>query len=239
MNGRRVHLALELGAGFVAGFIAIQVLFLLPASADPSLTWSQANCNGIGFFISTWKRAEAQSYAAQDNLEGYEWGGGCYRLNDIDDTPGAPDSGGEGADCSGFTFKTWALKPIFGTGGRRYWEHEKEVHGPYNTASLIAPCATCPFKPLVDKSYPSTQYMDAFVYHDFFLNVGHTGMIYLEGSAGFDYMVEAKSDDLGTRIAYTDYRQQSAYQGIRRKGWTPDCFPQCLLTRAQPASKEP
>ena len=42
--------------------------------------------------------------------EGYEFGGGCYRLNGFDDTPDTPtDGGGEGADCSGFTFKTWAL----------------------------------------------------------------------------------------------------------------------------------
>ena len=42
--------------------------------------------------------------------EGYEWGGGCWNDNNRDDTPGQPDSNGEGPDCSGFVFKTWELR---------------------------------------------------------------------------------------------------------------------------------
>jgi hypothetical protein len=32
----------------------------------------------------------------------------CLNNNDRDDTPNAPDSNGEGPDCSGLVFKSWA-----------------------------------------------------------------------------------------------------------------------------------
>ena len=77
-----------------------------PASA----TWSDNNCNGGSSDIATWKRSQAKDYAQRDSNEGYEWGGGCFKLNDQDDTPNQPDSGGEGTDCSGLVFKSWALR---------------------------------------------------------------------------------------------------------------------------------
>ncbi len=208
---------------FVAGVVSVQLL--LGGARAVAGTWSDANCSGSGYAISTWKRSQAKSYAQQANYEGYEWGGGCYKLNDRDDTPGAPDSGGEGADCSGFTFKTWALKPTLGASGFVYHPHPQNIHGPYSTGHFYSPCSTCPFKALSSKSYSATTYMDAFVYRT--SGGGHIGMIYSEGSGGTDLIVEAKSDDLGTRIAWTDYRSQSAYKAIARTSWTPECYPRC------------
>jgi len=211
-------------AGATIGLLAAQVLVWSGGGAGAA-TWADANCSGSGWSVGTWRRADAQSYAQRADREGYEWGGGCYKLNDRDDTPGVPDSSGEGADCSGFTFKSWALRNSYGASGFWYWQHEKNVHGPYSTADLYAPPSTAPFRTLPDKSYATTAYMDAFVYRT--SAGGHIGMIYQEGSSGSDYIVEAKSDDVGTRIAYTTYRSQSAYRAIQRRDWTPDCYPKC------------
>ena len=205
--------------------VAMTMSLIVRAATAVAGTWSDANCTGTSYPVSTWKRSQAKSYAQKGNYEGYEWGGGCYKLNDRDDTPNAPDSGGEGADCSGYTFKSWALRPSYGASGFTFHEHERNIHGPYSTASFVSPCSTCPFKLLSSKTYSATQYMDAFVYNSG--GGGHIGMIYSEGSGGTDLIVEAKSDALGTRIAWTDYRQQSAYRAIAREGWTPECYPRC------------
>jgi len=218
------RLVAGIAIGTLVGLLTAQILVLVASGAGAAGTWSSANCNGISWGLTWMSRAQAQSYAAQADKEGYEWGGGCYKLNDRDDTPGAPDSGGEGADCSGFVFKTWAMKNSYGSSGFRFWEHQMEIHGPYSTAAYMS-CTTCPFKLLNSKGYDATAYMDAFVYNN---GVGgHTGMIYMEGTGGFDYIIEAKSDDLGTRISYTDYRSQSQYRAMTRKGWVADCYPRC------------
>jgi hypothetical protein len=214
-------------AGLAGCIVVLLAAELVVATATPAIagSWSQDHCDGSSWSLTVWRRADAQAYAQRADREGYEWGGGCYRLNDRDDTPGVPDSGGEGADCSGFTFKSWALKIGYGNSGFTYWEHEREVHGPYSTADFHAPGPSVPFKLLANKSYATTAYMDAFVYRSG--DAGHIGMIYLEGSGGSDYIVEAKSDAAGTRIAYTNYRSQSAYKGVTRKAWTADCYPNC------------
>jgi hypothetical protein len=212
-------------AGCISGLLAVQVLMIV-ATPAAAVTWSDTNCTGTSWSMTAWRRADAQAYAERADHEGYEWNGGCYKLNDRDDTPGAPDSDGEGADCSGFTFKSWALKSASGASGFFYWMHEKNIHGPYYTSNYYSPASTDPFKLLDSKTYAATQYMDAFVYR--INGAGHIGMVYLEGSGGSDYIVEAKSDDLGTRISYTNYRSQSAYRAVARKGWTPDCYPNCV-----------
>src|SRR5262245_51764912 len=84
------------------------VLAAIPGTAFAS--WSDNNCDGDAGDPATWKRSQAKDYAQRAVNEGYEWGGGCFKLNDQDDTPNQPDSGGEGTDCSGFVFKTWALR---------------------------------------------------------------------------------------------------------------------------------
>jgi hypothetical protein len=197
------------------------------AAPTPSAraTWSDVHCDGGSWEISVWKRSQAKSYAQQAANEGYEWGGGCYRLNNVDDTPGAPNSGGEGADCSGFVFKTWALRSA-ATTEFRFWEHEKFVHGDYSTADYYSPGSSQPFR-TIPKSYSSTQVMDAFVYRNHVLDEGHIGLVYNEGSGGSDTVVEAKGDADGTGIWSRDYRSSSAYRGVSRKAWTPECFPRC------------
>lgn len=211
------HACIGLLVGMVGG--AILIMTAVPALA----TWAGDNCNGVGSQVSMWKRSQAKDYVQQANHEGYEWGGGCYRLNNRDDTPGAPDSGGEGNDCSGFTFRAWALK-VDGSAGYKYWEMEKDIHGPYSTGSYYDPQSDWQFRN-INKSYFATEYMDAFAYRSG--DEGHIGLIYNEGDSGSDYIIHAKSDAEGTTITYEDYRSSSAFRGVARKDWTPECFPRC------------
>jgi hypothetical protein len=199
---------------------------MLGGVAQARGTWTASHCSGGSFGMDTWKRSQAQDYAQMADHEGYEWGGGCFKLNDKDDTPGMPDSGGEGTDCSGLVFKTWALHQD-ASPGYRYWDHDKAIHGPFSTASYYAPSTGAPFKSIA-KGYAATEYMDAFVYRTASNTAGHIGMIYAEGSGGTDLIVESKGDADGTGIFWETYRSQSAYRGVRRKAWTPECYPRCV-----------
>jgi hypothetical protein len=207
--------------GLILGMVGGGILLL---TAIPALaTWAGDNCNGTGNQVNVWKRSQAKNYVQLANHEGYEWGGGCYRLNNRDDTPNAPDSGGEGNDCSGFTFRAWALK-VDGSAGYKFWEMEKDIHGPSSTGSYYDPQPDWQFRN-INKSYFATEYMDAFAYRSG--DEGHIGLIYNEGNGGSDYIIHAKSDAEGTTITYEDYRSSSAFRGVARKGWTPECFPRC------------
>ena len=77
---------------------------------------------------------DARTYAGYAAREGYEWGGGCWNDNNVDDTPGQPDSEGEGPDCSGLVFKSWELKPTRGANGGMWWNKRENIHGPYPAA---------------------------------------------------------------------------------------------------------
>jgi hypothetical protein len=230
---RSVECPLALARVCVAVFVMVGVMGLAsPAEA----TWSSTNCHGSYSAVSSWKRSQARSYAAPMAREGYEWGGGCYKLNDRDDTPNAPDSGGEGADCSGFVFRVWALRAD-GAAGYRWYPYEMNIHGPYSTGSFYAPASSYQFKLLSSKTYSATLYMDAFVYR--LGDAGHIGLIYAEGSSGVDTMIEAKGDAQGTWIAQEGYRSSSSYKAVTRKSWTVECYPQCSLPSQPRDTVEP
>ena len=70
------------------------------------------NCNyAAPTPTSSITRDGSAAVALRGRHEGYQWGGGCWNDNDRDDSPGDPHenpaTGGEGGDCSGFTFKVW------------------------------------------------------------------------------------------------------------------------------------
>jgi hypothetical protein len=203
------------------------LMALPPAPAQAS--WTGTNCNGTHVDDHYVKRSEAQSYSAAADMEGYEWGGGCWNNNNRDDTPGAPDSSGEGADCSGLTFKTWEMENAMGKSGWEYWERLYNVHGPYSTYDFHAPVGSDPFYKLPDKKVSTTIYMDAFG------KDGHIAILYVDQGSPFgtDLMIEALGDVYGMGKFYEGYRDQSEYIGVRREGWTDDCWPNCL--HASPA----
>lgn len=170
------------------------------------------------------RRKDAQAYALVAQYEGYEWGGGCWNNNNKDDTPGEPDSNGEGPDCSGFVFKTWELVNTLHKSGFTWYDKLMNIHGPYTSYDFHDPTSDDPFKLLSHwESRKDTMYMDAFA------TDGHMGLLSSDENPGTneDYIIEAKSDDLGTNIRLEDYRYDSAYVGVTREDWTPDCWPSC------------
>ena len=185
--------------------------------------WSDANCGGAGSAMTTWKRSQAINYAQPPVREGYALAGGCYRLNDKDDTPLlAADQGGEGTDCSGFVFRVWALKAD-GSAGYRRWDYDKDIHGPYLTWDYEAPLTGSPFK-LISKTLKSTAPMDALVWNRSYEQ--HIALIYQEGSSS-DLFIHAHNNTVGVEISEEIYRQYSDAKAVMRKAWTLECYPKC------------
>ena len=204
--------------------LGASVFVVLTASASRA-SWVGTNCSPYHFSDSIFQRKTSQSYAAVAVGEGYEWGGGCWNDNNRDDTPGAPDSGGEGPDCSGLVFKTWELKNSYGMSGGEYWDKLENIHGPYVSDDFHSPTASDPFSSVAKASM---QYMDAFGKN------GHVALLASKssGSSNTDYVYEAYSDDAGVLLDIRAYLGDGAYSGAKREGWTADCYPNCGLASA-------
>jgi hypothetical protein len=205
----------------IGALISLTVWF----AGQSDASWVSDHCYTDNRSDSNVKRSEAQAYAAVGDNEGYEWGGGCWDNDNRDDTPNAPDSNGEGPDCSGFTFKTWELRSTYGAEGFRWWNKLQNVHGPYSSYDFhdVGESSSLPFYKLPNRNRSTTLYMDAFA------KDGHIGMLYTSSypSSNLDYIIEALGDSSGTDINEKDYRYASGYVGVRRKSWTSDCYPNC------------
>lgn len=197
----------------VCAFLCALVVSAAPGAQAYHRFW--ANCNYATAQPSySMTRDGAQTYSYTAAYEGYQWGGGCWNNNDVDEAYGDPlqdvSTHGEGGDCSGLTFKTWRESETTWDGGKYYWNPIRNVHGPYTAASFKygsgAPNGT------ISKAYASV--MDGFA-SDY-----HVGMIFFRGSGGWDQMIEAKCEYCGTNIFSRTYRGDSNYGGIRRIGWT-------------------
>ncbi len=95
-----VTFGLALSVGWVGSAAAYHTRFV----AD--------NCNDAAPTpTSVITRDGSAAVALRARHEGYQWGGGCWDDDDRDDSPNDPHedpaTGGEGGDCSGFTFKVW------------------------------------------------------------------------------------------------------------------------------------
>lgn len=152
--------------------------------------------------------------ALKARYEGYQWGGGCWNDNNVDDSPGDPtgdpNTGGEGGDCSGFTFKVWRESESTGDAGYYQWNKLWKIHGPYTAAA---------FKSAVGApNYPLSK--SAAIKMDAFASTSHIGMIYATNANGSDQIIEAKGEAYGTNIWTRTYRGDPGYGGVRRLGWS-------------------
>lgn len=203
------------------GIATALVLTTVVSLAVPAIaaTWTDNNCNLNWHTRDYWKRSQAESYARTAVGDGYEWGGGCWNSNGVDDTPNAPDSGGEGPDCSGYVFKAWALDNEAGADvlTPRYREMLYKDHGPY-TASSYHHGNDPKFN---NKSKGSLQLMDALA------STSHVGMYIGTGTAsGTVKIIEALNDSAGVGIWDRDYHNLTSYTASTRAGWTAECYPQ-------------
>lgn len=163
---------------------------------------------------STFTRDGSTTVALYGRYEGYQWAGGCWNDNNVDDSPGDPkedpNTGGEGGDCSGFTFKVWRESENTSDAGAYQWNKLRKVHGPY-TADAFRQGAGA----------PNVTYGKAgLIRMDALASSSHIGMIYAVNSDGTDQIIEAKGEDYGTNIWTRTYRGDASYGGVRRLGWT-------------------
>ena len=163
---------------------------------------------------ATFTRHGSTSVALHARYEGYQWAGGCWNDNNIDDSPNDQtenaSTGGEGGDCSGFTFKVWRESTNENDASALQWNMLRYIHGPYTAARFKqgdgAPNVTYGKSGLIG--------MDALAsYH-------HIGLIYATNADGTDQIIEAKGEAYGTNIWTRTYRGDSNYGGVRRLGWT-------------------
>jgi hypothetical protein len=218
IKNRLINVALALGGCLI--------VVTIPAIGNANgVGWAHGPCSfsGNGTDISTYKKSQAKAYALVANKEGYHWGGGCWNNNNSDNQAGDPvrteSTHGEGGDCSGFTFKTWALENSYGKNGKRSWNQLRYIHGDYTAASFKNP----PGSPIYSIAKSDAYTMEAFA------SDSHVGMIYTpKTTQGTDSIIEAKSEDSGTLIELRTYRGDSAYKAAHRTGWTPECYPQCI-----------
>jgi hypothetical protein len=192
------------------------------AAAD---AWADQNCGGGFSTPAYWKRSQASAYAQPPLREGYLLDGGCYKLNDRDDTPAlAADGGGEGTDCSGFVFRVWALKTDSSNGYRR-WDYTKYIHGPWYSWDFKDPRASEPFRN-IPKDNASTDVMDAIAWFRDGGDDRHIALLWSEGKDS-DYFVHAHTNTAGVEISEEIYRQQPDTEAVMRRNWSLECEPKC------------
>lgn len=204
--------------GRTAFLIAFLVAFCLAAAGTAGAyhTHFVANtCNTDDPIpMSSFARDGSTTVALRARFEGYQWGGGCWNLNDEDDSPGDPTedpaTGGEGGDCSGLTFKVWRESLNESSASPFDWGRLRYVHGPYTAARFKrgdgAPNVT------VSKS--------ALIRMDALASDGHIGLVYARNPDGSDQIVEAKGEAYGMNVWTRTYRGNTSYGGVRRTGWS-------------------
>jgi hypothetical protein len=163
---------------------------------------------------STFTRSGSSAVALRARYEGYQWAGGCWNDNNIDDSPGDPtenpNTGGEGGDCSGFTFKVWRESTDENAVGAYQWNMLRNIHGPYTADRFRNGDGA----PNVTYSKSGLIAMDALA------SAHHIGLIYATNADGSDQIIEAKGEAYGTNIWTRTYRGDATYGGVRRLGWT-------------------
>jgi hypothetical protein len=164
--------------------------------------------------MSSFTRDGATTIVLRARHEGYQWGGGCWNNNDVDDSPGDPTqdpaTGGEGPDCSGLTFKTWRESLNTSNANAYGWGRLRYVHGPYTSVAFKRGDGA----PNVTASKSALIRMDALA------SEGHIGLVYAPNPDGSDQIAEAKGEAYGTNIWTRTYRGSTSYSGVRRTGWS-------------------
>ena len=123
-------------ARLLAATTAIAVVLIAVGSARAFHTQFIAqNCNTNNPQpTATFTRHGSTSVALHARYEGYQWAGGCWNDNNIDDSPNDQtenaSTGGEGGDCSGFTFKVWRESTNENDASALQWNMLRYIHGP-------------------------------------------------------------------------------------------------------------
>jgi hypothetical protein len=158
-------------------------------------------------------RAAAMSWALHARYEGYQWSGGCWNDDNVDNSPGDPtqdpNTGGEGGDCSGFTYKAWFESASQSDSSFWSWGMLRNVHGPYTSGGFEAGDGAA------NEQAPKS----SLVVMDALASPTHIGIVYAHNPDGTDQIIEAKGEAYGTGIWTRTYRGDSNYGGVRRAVW--------------------
>ena len=202
--------------GFLLGLALAVSLWAPPAQAAGG-NFVARSCNrNAATKLASWSRSQAMSYASVAADEGYQWGGGCWNDNNRDDQPGDQEgvlaSNGEGPDCSGLVFKSWALAGDPSGADTGFYRHDAltYVHGPFS-ANAFKTRNLNAFGPVAKASAVS---MDAFA------SSQHIGLVYQANADGTDQIVEAIGESDGTRIATESFRGNPDFSALHRKAWS-------------------
>ena len=200
---------------FVFGFVVTVGLAVAGSAAGYHTRFVADTCNYAAPTPTSYiTRDGSATVALRARFEGYQWAGGCWNDNDRDDSPNDPRedpaTGGEGGDCSGFTFKVWRESLSQSDASFQQWGMLRDVHGPYTAAAFKAGSGA----PNMTVSKSALTKMDALA------SDGHIGLIYATNPDGSDQIIEAKGEDYGTNIWTRTYRGSSSYSGVRRAGWS-------------------
>jgi hypothetical protein len=200
---------------FFVAFLAALCLVTAGTAGAYHTRFIADNCNTAAPTPTSYiTRDGSAAVALRARHEGYQWAGGCWNDNDRDDAPGDPTedggTGGEGGDCSGFTFKVWRESETQSNAGFYQWGMLRYVHGPYVASEFKSGGGA----PNITYSKSALIKMDAFA------SQNHIGMIYAKNADGTDQVIEAKGEAYGTNIWTRTYRGDSSYSGVRRTGWS-------------------
>jgi hypothetical protein len=200
----------------IGGFVATAFLVAASSASGYHTRFVADNCNYAAPTPTPYiTRSGSATVALRARHEGYQWAGGCWNDNDRDDSPNDPredpSTGGEGGDCSGFTFKVWRESLTQSDASFQQWGMFRYVHGPYTAAAFKAGSGA-PNVTVAAKSSLVT--MDALA------STGHIGLVYAPNPDGSDQIIEAKGEAYGTNIWTRTYRGSSSYTGVRRTGWS-------------------
>jgi len=200
---------------FATAFAAVFVLVFAGTAGGYHTRFVALNCNYASPTPTSYiTRDGSAAVALRARHEGYQWAGGCWNDNDKDDSPNDPTTdagtGGEGGDCSGFTFKVWREPLNTSDPSFHQWGMLRSVHGPYTAAAFKAGAGA----PNVTASKSSLIKMDALA------SESHIGLVYAANPDGTDQIIEAKGEAYGTGIWTRTHRGSSSYGGVRRVGWS-------------------
>jgi len=211
----RLHLRSRASRAFWIGLVATASLTFVTSALAYHTHFVANNCNtNPPQPTSYFTRQGSIDVAFVGAREGYQWGGGCWNDNNVDDSPGDPtqdtNTGGEGGDCSGFTFKVWRESLSTGDAAAYQWGRLRVVHGPYAAADFKSGAGA-----------PNVAYgKSGLIRMDALASSTHVGMIYSTNADGTDQIVEAKAEGHGTNIWTRTYRGDTHYAGVRRLGWS-------------------
>lgn len=206
---------MTLSRSFLIAFVIAFSLSGVGTAAAYHTTFVADNCHWDDPIpMASFSRDGSTTVALRARYEGYQWGGGCWNLNDVDDSPGDPTenpgTGGEGGDCSGLAFKVWRESLNESSASPYDWGRLRFVHGPYTAARFKRGEGA----PNVTVAKSSLIRMDALA------SDGHIGLVYASNPDGSDQIIEAKGEAYGMNLWTRTYRGSTAYSGVRRIGWS-------------------